>query len=237
MAFLAGAKQPLLRGARQPACPSKEQIFMKNLILVSAVALLLASGCDNDPAAGKTKVEATTPVAAPAPAPTSATKYVFSAADSSFDFTGAKVTAKHEGKFKEFSGTIALLGEDPTKSKVDFEAKIGSLEVEPAKLQVHLLSPDLLDAAKFPAATFESTSIALGGKEGASHTITGNLSLHGEKKSISFPATIEASAATVDVKAEFAINRKDFGIVYPGMPDDLIKDEVLIKLNISAKKS
>ena len=41
-----------------------------------------------------------------------------------------------------------------------------------------------------------------------------------------------------DLKAnsEFSINRKDFGLVYPGMPDDLIRDEVVIKLTISAPK-
>jgi hypothetical protein len=31
----------------------------------------------------------------------------------------------------------------------------------------------------------------------------------------------------------FKINRKDFKIVYPGMPDDLIKDEVLLKISLS----
>jgi len=33
------------------------------------------------------------------------------------------------------------------------------------------------------------------------------------------------------------LNRKDFAIVYPGMPDDLIKDDVLIKLSVRASKS
>jgi len=56
-------------------------------------------------------------------------------------------------------------------------------------------------------------------------------------KSISFPATIKVRGDTVDVDAEFAINRKDFGIVYPGMPDDLIRDDVLLKLQLRAKKS
>ena len=52
------------------------------------------------------------------------------------------------------------------------------------------------------------------------------------KKSISFPATIKAAADSVAVDAEFAINRKDFGIVYKGKADDLIRDEVVIKLNL-----
>ena len=43
-------------------------------------------------------------------------------------------------------------------------------------------------------------------------------------------------ASSVDADAEFAINRKDFGVVYPGMPDDLIKDDVLIKLKLHGIK-
>jgi polyisoprenoid-binding protein YceI len=213
---------------------------MKNLIWVGVTALLLASACDNEPGAGKTKVEASAAVEAVAPATTAApvqsVNYVFSGGSSSFEFVGAKVTAKHEGKFKDFNGTIQLVGGDVTKSKVNVEVKVASLEAEPEKLQGHLLSPDLLDAQKFPTATFESTSVTAGGADGATHTVTGNLTLHGEKKSISFPATIKVEGDRATVAAEFVINRKDFGIVYPGMPDDLIKDDVLIKLNLNASK-
>jgi polyisoprenoid-binding protein YceI len=63
------------------------------------------------------------------------------------------------------------------------------------------------------------------------------LQLHGVTKSISFPATIKVGGDAVEVDAEFAINHKDFGIVYPGMPDDLIKDDVLLKLRIRANKN
>ena len=36
------------------------------------------------------------------------------------------------------------------------------------------------------------------------------------------------------VKADFAINRKDFNVNYPGKPDDLIRDNVVIKLDLQA---
>ena len=39
----------------------------------------------------------------------------------------------------------------------------------------------------------------------------------------------------VNIKAEFDINRKDFGIVYAGKADDLIRDEVVIRLDLTAK--
>jgi hypothetical protein len=39
------------------------------------------------------------------------------------------------------------------------------------------------------------------------------------------------------VASEFAINRKDFGIVYAGKADDLIRDEVVLKLSVKASRS
>jgi polyisoprenoid-binding protein YceI len=122
------------------------------------------------------------------------------------------------------------------KSSVTAEIDIASLTVEPAKLARHLKTPDFFDAEKFPKAKFASTAIVAGGAAGATHTVTGNLELHGVSKSISFPAKIAIAGDSVSVDAEFAINRKDFGIVYAGMADDLIKDDVLIKLTLRAKQ-
>ena len=34
--------------------------------------------------------------------------------------------------------------------------------------------------------------------------------------------------------AEFVIDRKDFGVVYPGRPDDLIKDNVRLTIELVA---
>jgi len=120
---------------------------------------------------------------------------------------------------------------------VNAEIDIASLSIEPTKLAGHLKSPDFFDAEKFPKAKFTSTAIKAGGENGATHTVSGNLELHGVAKGITFPAKIKVDADQVSVDAEFAINRKDFSIVYPGMPDDLIKDDVLIKLALHAKKA
>jgi polyisoprenoid-binding protein YceI len=163
---------------------------------------------------------------------TAANKYVFSNAASKIEFVGAKVTRKHDGGFNVFSGALDLVDGDPLKSLVTVEIATASLTADDPKLTSHLKSPDLLDVEKFPKATFTSTAVKAGGEGGATHTVTGNLALHGVTKSISFPAKIKIADAAVDAEAEFAINRKDFGIVYPGMPDDLIKDEVLLKLKL-----
>ncbi|MFZ5895883.1 MAG: YceI family protein [Myxococcota bacterium] len=202
-----------------------------------ALALVFALGaCNTNPSKGKPQAELSAASAAPVQANQGGTTYSFSNDGSTLGFVGAKVTAKHEGTFKGFRGTVRVIDNDPTKSSVNVDIDTQSLEIEPAKLSGHLKSPDFFDVAKFPKASFVSTAIRPGGDHGATHLITGNLTLHGVTKGVTFPAKITISPENVDVESEFAINRKDFGIVYPGMPDDLIKDDVLIKLKIRAKK-
>lgn len=195
--------------------------------------------CDNDPVADAPRAETKEVVeqaAKPAEAATpAATKtFSFSEQGSSFDFVGAKVTGKHDGKVKKFSGKIELVDGDPEKSKVTVTIDMKTIESDTPKLTGHLMSADFFDVEKFPESKFESTKVE---KAADGFTVTGNLTLHGVTKSISFPAKITTSADEVNVTADFGINRKDFEIVYPGMPDDLIKDEVLIKLALKAKNS
>jgi polyisoprenoid-binding protein YceI len=206
----------------------------RHLYAFLLVAVLAA--CDNNPSKGKTQAGVSEPAATSTATPGTAAKYTFSNADSKIEFVGAKVTRKHDGSFETFSGTVNVVDKSPEKSSVTVEIDMASVKTDEAKLTGHLKTPDLLDVAKFPKAKFTSTSIKAGGEKGATHTVTGNLELHGVTKSITFPATIKLGE-TADVDAEFAINRKDFGIVYPGMPDDLIKDDVLMKLHIRAKKA
>jgi polyisoprenoid-binding protein YceI len=99
------------------------------------------------------------------------------------------------------------------------------------RLTGHLMSPDFFDVQNFPVSTFTVTGIE---PAGAQQKVTGNLNLHGVAKSISFPATIQIRDDAVTVKAEFAINRRDFNINYPGRPNDLIRDHVVIKLDLKA---
>jgi polyisoprenoid-binding protein YceI len=99
------------------------------------------------------------------------------------------------------------------------------------RLTGHLKSPDFFDVATHPTAVFTLTSVS---GTGAQQTVTGNLDLHGVTKSISFPAQVQVGDDAVTVKAEFAINRKDFNINYPGRPDDLIRDNVVINLDLRA---
>lgn len=210
---------------------------MMRTSLASLLLLVTFVACNADPAKDKAKASVAEAVSAASTAPTGATLYRFSQDGSKLEFVGAKITRKHDGAFHTFSGEIRALDGKPETGTVTADIDVASLGVDEEKLAQHLKTPDFFDVAKFPKATFVSTQVRPGGERGATHTISGNLTMHGVTKSITFPATVRLSADAADVDAEFAINRKDFGIVYPGKPDDLIKDEVLIKLSIHAKKA
>src|SRR4051812_8835447 len=82
----------------------------------------LAWACNNDPAKGKTQATVTSATAPVTATPTAgAVSYAFSNDGSTVDFVGAKVSAKHDGSFKAFRGTVNVVGGDPTKSNVNAE--------------------------------------------------------------------------------------------------------------------
>ncbi len=202
-------------------------------ILLIFAALSLFVACAN-PAADKSK--AVTSQAAPVSAnSTQGEKYLITTANSRIEFIGSKVTGSHHGSFQKFSGEIDYAGV-AEKSRVSLNIEMSSVTTDTPDVTKHLQTADFFDVAKFPQATFVSTEIKTGGDKGASHTVTGNLTLHGVTKSIAFPATIAVDPGAITVESTFAINRKDFGINYAGAADNLIRAEVVLSLHVRAVK-
>ena len=156
--------------------------------------------------------------------------------NSKVSFVGSKVTGKHDGGFNKFSGNINFVNGNPEESSVTVDIDVASVYTDTDGLTKHLQTGDFFDVAKFPKATFTSTKIAPDASGAGKYTITGDLELRGVKKSITFPATINISDSDVAVDAEFSINRKDFGILYAGKADDLIRDDVVLKLDLKAPR-
>ena len=210
------------------------------------LAILLFSGflvaCE-DPAANKARAVtsdastlATNPQA-PAPAAAKGESLAVTPESSKVLFIGSKVTGKHEGGFNKFSGSIDLVNEKPEESSVKIDIETSSVFTDEDGLTKHLQTGDFFEVERFPKASFASTKIVSDTAKGANnYTVTGDLELRGVKKSITFPATISVTPTDVSVDSEFSINRKDFGIVYAGKADDLIRDDVVIKLDLKATR-
>lgn len=211
---------------------------MRSYLSVAILMIItgLSFGC-SDPSANKQKAtvsnaqqESNTPKTA------GSEVLAITPENSKIDFVASKVTRSHNGSFKQFSGQIDLDPNNIANSHVTIDIETSSVVADEDQLTGHLKTPDFFDVAKFPKATFVSTKIEPAASATDSYNITGNFDLHGVKKSITFPATIKVTADNVNVNAEFSINRKDFGIVYAGKADDLIRDGVVIKLNLNVPR-
>ncbi len=197
------------------------------LQLFCMVLLLVAVGCAN-PAADAPQAEVEEPAAAPA-VEQAVQETIEYALEGSVEFVGSKVTGTHEGGFESFEGTVSA-GETAEQSSVQVRIDATSVWSDNERLTGHLKSDDFFAVETFPTATFESTEIVA--NEEGGHTVTGNLTLHGVTKQISFPADILLTDEGFTAKAEFSIMRFDFDIAFPGKTDDLIRDEVLIRLDL-----
>ncbi len=155
-------------------------------------------------------------------------------------FVGSKVSGIHECRFSDWKGTFW-----PADEKVEFSIQTASVVADykdprpwSSKLARHLKGADFFDSEQFPTATFVSRSIKQSSElgPGVTHQVTGALTIRGVTREVSFPASIESEQGKVSANAEFSINRKDFNVVYPGKPDDLIRDGVTLKLALRGQR-
>lgn len=213
--------------------------------MIVAASLFLAA-CE-DPAANKTKAVVSNSTNATntqstlnantAPVVAKGDVLPLTPDNSKVEFTGSKVTGKHDGGFKQFTGNINFVDAKAAGSSVSVDIDVTSVYSDSDGLTDHLKTGDFFDVAKFPKASFKSTAIAADAAKGAdAYAVTGLFEIRGVSKSITFPATIKVSDVDVAVNTEFSINRKDFGIAYAGKADDLIRDDVVIKLTLKAPR-
>jgi polyisoprenoid-binding protein YceI len=122
------------------------------------------------------------------------------------------------GKFNKSTGSIVL----------DREAQAGSLDViidttsidfGHDKMNEHAKSPDMLDVAKFPTATY--TGQLTNFSNGMPTVIQGSLTLHGVTKPVtlkidSFKCMLHprSKQEVCGASASGTLNRKDFGVSY-----------------------
>ena len=207
-----------------------------NLLL----ALVLA-GCAEDVSAGKTDAVVNAPVTQPtaaeparAPAPSVGSQVLpIDVAQSDIHALGAKVTTTETVRFSKWSGVVQTVGGKVQGVHVDVD--VTSLDAGKPKLNGHLNSPDFFDTEKYPKATFQSTSIQEGSTEaGMTHTVTGDLTMRGVTKSVTFPMKVQVTDDRLIGETEFAINRLDWNIAYPGAPDNLIQDKVVLTIKLVA---
>ena len=153
-------------------------------------------------------------------------------ARSEIKWRGAKVTRAHDGGFDLFSGTVFVANDEV--ANVDLTIEMPSIYSDTDRLTGHLQSGDFFEVETDPTASFQADQIVPTDSAGATHMITGNLTLRDQTNSVTFPANITKEGDAYHAVADFIIDRQRWGISYPGQPDDLIRDDVRIMFDIYA---
>lgn len=150
-----------------------------------------------------------------------------------------------KGHFTKIKGTLTLDQPDLSKSQVEAEIEVGSIETRDPQRDTHLKSADFFDAEKFPTMSFTSTRISAV-REGEL-AVEGDLSLHGVMRKVSFsvegptpPAKDPWGNTRIAVSATTKINRKDFGLTWNATLETggiLVGEEVTITLDVQFVKA
>lgn len=137
------------------------------------------------------------------------------------------------GQFATVNATMKLDPKNLGATVLDATIDTNSLGTLNAALDKHLKSPDFLDTAKFPTATFHATKVTQTGDKTAD--IAGDLTLHGVTKPVVLQAVFNQAGPNPMVKTYqlgFAgsarIKRSEFGIT-SYVPN--ISDEVTLTLS------
>ncbi len=166
-------------------------------------------------------------------------------------WVGSKPAGKHNGIIKISSGTISV--EDGAVTAGNFVLDMNTVEStdeamdadKNAQLTGHLKSADFFDVGAFPEAKCELVSVddianhasedALK-LEGATHFVTGNLTMKEATKAVKFPAIINIGDG-VSAKAFFHIDRTDWGMHYKSdksFGDQIIHAKVQVGFELTA---
>lgn len=131
---------------------------------------------------------------------------------STLTFTGTQASEPFTGHFTQFTPVVEFDPTKPEAAKISVTVDIASAHIDDKDKQDSLPTADWFDTAKFPTATFTSTSVtSLSSQQGA-YGAEGNLTLHGVTKPVilKFIFKEEGGKATVDGTAK--LQRNDFGI-------------------------
>jgi polyisoprenoid-binding protein YceI len=131
---------------------------------------------------------------------------------SKVNWLAKKVTGQHEGTINLASGSLITVGTNVTGGEFVIDMKsIVCTDITDAeynkKFIGHITTGDFFEVEKYPTSTFKITKVS-----GAN--ITGNLTLHGVTKSVTFPAKITMVGGKTTAVASIPVDRTDFGVKY-----------------------
>ena len=140
------------------------------------------------------------------------------------------------GRFNDVSGSFTIDPDNADRCSFSLAIKVASLDTNNTKRDEHLRSPDFFNVKTYPTMTFKSKSVK-SVKDG--YEVTGDLTLHGETKSLTFAlkggrkAEFPKGVQRTGYSTELMLKRSDFGM---DKMKPAIGDEVYISISFEGTK-
>ncbi len=137
-----------------------------------------------------------------------------------------------DGTFSGFEGTINFDPQNIEKSNFDVTINASTVNTDNNLRDEHLRGENYFDVKNNSRIRLHSTRVTSASKTGT-YSFTGDLTIKGKTKSITFPFTAAATTDGFIFKGSFKINRKDFGVG----GTSTIADELEVNLSVIVKKA
>jgi len=150
------------------------------------------------------------------------------------------VVSKASGTFTDITGVINVDKENLANSSVDAKINVLSVNSGYAKRDAHIKEKDYLDVANFAEMRFVSTKIEA--KTATEGVMTGNFTLHGVTKQISFPFKVLGfgvdpwGGERSGFEAHTSIKASDYDFGWGLKPSGPVGDDIAITLLIEGVK-
>ncbi len=151
--------------------------------------------------------------------------------------------SKVRGQFESFSGSVQYDEENPTRTAVDIEVDISSINTREEQRDTHLKSPDFFDAATYPVMRFKSTAVEKTGEDTAK--LHGDLTIRGVTKPVILDVEYAGQAKSPwgTISAGFSatgtLNRKEWGLNWNQALETggvLVGDKIKIEIELELVK-
>ncbi len=146
-------------------------------------------------------------------------------------FVSKQMGVPVEGHFKKFDAQVAFEPTKPEASKIAFTVDIASATIGVPETDAELPKATWFNTAKFPQATFQSTSVK--GLGAGKFEVSGKLSIKGASRDVVIPIALVQAGATTTAIGTFALKRLTFKIGENEWADtSMVADDVQVRFKL-----
>ncbi|SAK39698.1 YceI family protein [Caballeronia hypogeia] len=149
--------------------------------------------------------------------------------------TSKQMNVPTDGKFNKFTAQIAFDPAKPTAGTANITIDTGSYDLGDDDYNKQVRGAEWFDAAKYPTATFVSSTIAPAGAN--KYNVTGKITIKGKSQTVTVPVTVTQQGATETFDGVLPVKRSQFDVGTGEWKDtSIVADDVAIKFHIVAAK-